>query len=320
MGFNIHKIKVGIDYVSVSSGDRRRLHFDPKTIGDPYKYLGMKPTKDTGERKIYETFHEYKHKKTGKKLHIFTQRPKSYYYPPNLKLWFFSSWENNLRYEEVIDVMNTLTDKYNIPFNLSGYHVAIDLFSDADHNHIDDMVKWMKSGRHYDPKESYSGTYYLHLEVSEFGLCVYNKKQQLLKNKELSDGSIKALENCNVTRIESRFFNAVEITTLLELAVHCFIDLIPTHVKFLMPDNTKLIKHGLKPHQYQNIGLKALRKQLKRKGVKYNLFYYTKENTHLTNMVREALEQYRWCVSPDDHPILQPKISIRPQNIKFIKH
>jgi hypothetical protein len=323
MEFNIQKIKVSMDYVSVSSGDRRRLHFDPKTIGDPYKYLGMRPTKDTSESNAYEIFHEYKHRTTNNKLHIFTQRPKSYYYPPNLKLWFFSSWDNNLTYKEVIEVMNIITDKYNPPFNLSGYHVAIDLFSDVDHNHIDDMVKWMKSGRHYDPEmdPKYPGTYWFHTETSKFGLCVYDKKQQLLsENKELSKKSIRELMNCNVTRIESRFFNAIEITTLPELAVHCFIDLIPTRVEFLMPDDTKLIKHGLKPHQYQNIGLKELKKKLKKKGVESNLFYYTKENIHLTNMVRKALEQYRWCASPNTYPTLQPKISIRPQCIKLIKH
>ena len=66
--------------------------------------------------------------------------------------------------------------------------------------------------------------------------------------------------------------------------------------------------------------LKALKKKLKRKGVIHNLFYYMKENTLLTNMVKEALEQYRWCASPNDHPILSPKISIRPQGIKLIKH
>ena len=125
MEYNIQEIKVSMDYVSVSSGDRRRLHFDPKTIGDPYKYLGMRPTKDTGESRAYEIFHEYKHKKTNNKVHIFTNRPKSNYYPPNLKLWFFSSWENNLKYQDVIEVLNTITEGYNIPFNLSGYHVAL---------------------------------------------------------------------------------------------------------------------------------------------------------------------------------------------------
>ena len=183
------------------------------------------------------------------------------------------------------------------------------------------MVKWMISGRHYDPEmdPKYPGTYYLHLEVSEFGLCVYDKKQQLLK-KELSEKSRKALMNCNVTRIEPRFFNASKIPSLPDLAVHCFIDLIPTHIKFLMPDDTKLIKHGIRKHHYQDVGLKALRKQLSKKGILHNLFYYMKENIHLTNMVRKALEQYKWCASLNDYPILSPKISIRPQGIKLIKH
>jgi hypothetical protein len=314
---DIIKIRVSVDHITATSDDRTRIHFNPNTIKG-YKHLGKIPIKGTKEEKEgYRVYHEYKNKETNNKVHVLTDRGDAYYLP-NLTIKFFSSWVNNLKYEEVIRAINDISKIYNMPFNLSQYHVAIDLFSKD--NHLDHLVKWIKSNRHYDPDENpkQPGTYHFHKGGQGFNLVAYNKKQELHEKKKLTTESKQKLNNCNVTRIESRFYNASEIPSLMDLAIHNFIDLIPSRIKFLIPDDTKLRKHGIK--HYMDTGIKGLRKQLKRKKVRYNLFYYMKENTHLTNIIKEALNKYRWCDSPKDYPIVQPKIFIRPQGIKFIKH
>ncbi len=320
MEFHIDKVKVSIDHITVTSDDRRRIHFDYNTFRG-YRYLGIKPTKETkgtGETKGYRIFHEYLHTETLNKVHILTDRILEAYCLPNLTIKFFPSWENKLKYEEIIKVLNAIMEKYNIAFNLSQYHVAIDLFSDK--NHLVRLVSWMKSGRRYDPIEDTKlpGTYYFHSVISKFCLITYDKKKELLKKKSLSERAKRELANCNVTRIEARFKN-YEIPSIEELATYCFAVLIPRCIDFLTPDDIKLRKHGIKPSHYKGIGLKGLRKLLKNKGVEHNLFYYTKENAHLSTIVKAALKEYKWCASPHDHPILMPKLVIRPQGIKFIK-
>lgn len=299
------KVKISIDHITVTSDDRRRIDFESTIRG--YKYLGFKPTKGS-----YKIFHEYLHTETKNKVHILTDRREAYYLP-NLTIKFFPTWENKLRYDKIIRVLNQITEKYNIPFNLSQYHVAIDLFTQC--NHLDRLVKWTKSGRKYDPKEEYPGTYYFHSWISKFSLIAYDKKKQL-KNKDLSEEAIQELTNYNVTRIEARYRDNYEIPSIEELATHCFKDLIPRRIQFLAPDNTKLRKHGIKPIHYKDIGLKGLSRLLEAKEVN-NLFYYTKENTRLSNMVKTALKKYQWCTSPHDHPIVPIKLVIRPQGIKF---
>ena len=194
--------------------------------------------------------------------------------------------------------------------------MAIDLFTRL--NHLDRLVAWTQSGRKYDPKEhpEYPGTYYFHAEVSIFRLVAYDKKKEL-KNEDLSEETRRELDKCNITRIEARFKDTSEIPSMEELATHCFTDLIPRRIEFLTPDDTKLSKHGIKPSHYRDTGLNGLRKLLKGKDVEHNLFYYTKENSHLSTIVKAALQKYRWCESPHDYPVVQPKMVIRPQGIKF---
>ena len=318
MEFNINEVKVSIDHITATSDDRRRIQFEANTIKG-YRYLGMKPTKETNETKSYRIFHEYLHTETLNKVHVLTDRISEAYYLPNLTIKFFPAWENKLKYEEIIRVLNAITVRYNIPFNLSQYHVAIDLFSKD--NYLDRLVAWIKSGRKYDPEEhpDYHGTYYFHSERSQFYLVAYDKRKQSLEKGEFSENARRELDNCNVTRIEARFNDASEIPSLQELATHCFEDLIPRRIEFLMPDDIKLRRHGIRPSHYQDIGLKGLRGLLEAKGVEHNLPYYTKENIQLSTIVKAALQKYRWCATSCDHPILQPKIIIRPQKIKFTK-
>ena len=56
----------------------------------------------------YEFFHPFKHKRTGNKVHIFvdrfnTEKFKTLYLP-NVTVKFFSNWENNLTYSDVVGV------------------------------------------------------------------------------------------------------------------------------------------------------------------------------------------------------------------------
>lgn len=323
MKLTIDKVKVSIDHITVTSDDRRRNEFDPETI-QGYRYFGFKPTKGTEESKMYRVFHEYRNEKTRNKVHIFTDREEAAYYLPNLTVKFFPTWEHKLKYSEIIRVLNYISERHNVAFNLSQYHVAIDIFSER--NYLDRLVAWMKSGRHWDPEgnPNYPGTYYFHAQTSIFGLIAYDKKKQVFQkydlNKEyLSRESKRELRDCNITRIEARFRETSSISSLAQLATHNFKNLIPRHIDFLLPDKAKLIRQGIAPRHYKGIGLKELRKLLKKKGVKHNFFYYTKRDQNLIDMVVKAVIKFRWCDSPLQYPVYQPKTVIRPQGIKFTK-
>ena len=320
MNFKIDKVRVSIDLVTMSSDDRRKIKFSSK-IFKGYRNHGLIPTKGNKEDRLYENFHELSHLETGNKVHIYKAN-KNTYYLPNIVIKFYSSWDHKLSYEEVISVLNQITEAYNLSFNLAEYHMAIDLFSKK--NYLKSLVSYMKSGRNYDPEEhpKYPGTHYFQSPISYFYLIAYDKKKQLLDKKHrkrLSQKSIKELNNCNVARIEARFHREPEIKSLEDLATHCFQDLIPNRIEFLIPDHDKLAKKGIKRHQNRNKGLDHLRNLLEKMNVT-NFWYYTQPNSQLTNLVEDALRQYRWCINPNDYPLIQPKIIIRPQKIRFIKH
>jgi len=317
MNYSFDEVRVRIDHVTVTSDDKRRIVFNPRCVKG-YKYLGRKPTVDPEES--YSIFHEYRHIKTRNKVHVFTERNDDALYLPNLSIKFFPTWEYPLKYSEGVDVVNCITQEHNMAFNLSQYHVAVDLFSKQ--HHLDRLVSWTKSGRQYDPEKDskYPGTYYFHSDASVFQLIAYDKKKELIDKKKLTRQGKQALKNRNVGRFESRFYHASEISTLEQLAIHCFIDLYPRHLKFLEPDDLKLSKHGIKPRSYRGLGLKGLRTLLKQHGTDSNFFSYTRDNPELSGMVKRALMKFRWCETPDKHPIALPKLVVRPQGVKFIKH
>ena len=150
--------------------------------------------------KTYEFFHEFKHKKTGNKLHVFVDRFNEGDYKtlfaPNICLKLFSSWDYKLSYSEVVRVHNLLTAKYNILFSISEFHVAVDLYFKGKKNPIARLVNLIKSGRKIGmkPSEKYPHTYYSHSVTSRFFLSAYDKTYQLKKEKafELSAESLMA--------------------------------------------------------------------------------------------------------------------------------
>lgn len=312
---NIKEVKISMDHITVTSDDRRRIRFQTNII-EGYRYLGRKPINSNQDEYGYKVFHEYQHKHTKNKVHVFTDRAKEAYFLPNLTIKFFPTWENKLIYGEVVRVLNYFIEKYNCSFNLSQYHVAIDLFSEE--NNLKSVVSWMKSGRKYDPPEhpKYPGTHYFHSTVSHFNLIAYDKKKEVISKENISNKALKKLNSCNVMRVECRFKYSLEIYALPDLGRYCFDNLMSNRFNFLMPDADKLQKQGI---DSADVGLKGLRRLLKDKGVKHNLFYYTRENTALTHQVLYALKQFRWG-KPEYHPLLVPKLIIRPQRVKYIQH
>jgi hypothetical protein len=337
MKFNIKKIKVSIDHITLTSDDTSSIDFDPDIIKG-YQHLGprniKKPKKK--QKETYKTFLEYRHSKTLNKILVYTDRSKidadtediEYnFFLPNITIKFFSSWDNPLSYEEVVSVRNDIVKEYNIAFNLAEFHVAIDLYSDLKHNYLNDLKGLTKSGRIYDPDEDpkFPGTYYFQSRENPkypLRLIMYDKKKEILdKKKRISNKNLEELLNVNVTRAEAKVYNTVMgmVSSIEALAKYCFIDLYPKHIQFLEPDETKLIKHGIDPTNYEGLRLKELRQFLTEEGIKNNFFYYTKDNSQLANIIKEALNEYRWCKNPDKYPIIQPKLVLRPKNIQFIK-
>ena len=259
------------------------------------KNYWQKKPKEKKQKETYKTFLEYSHDKTGNKIIVYTDRSKidadnddtEYsFFLPNITIKFFPSWDNQLSYEEVVNVVNCIVPKYNIAFNLSEFHVAIDLFSDLNNNYIHDLAGCCKSSRIYDPDEDskFPGTYYFQSRINPkypLRLIMYDKKKEILdKGKRISNKSLKELLNVNVTRTEAKVYNTVMgmVSSMEALAKYCFVDLYPKHIQFLEPDESKLIKHGIEPIDYEGLRLKELRQFLREEGIKNNFFYYTKDN------------------------------------------
>ncbi|BBO77781.1 hypothetical protein DSCW_51980 [Desulfosarcina widdelii] len=328
----ISKVSVSIDHITLSSDDRSMITLD-STILKKYKYGGRKRTYQEGPEpmaKTYEFFHEFKHKKTGNKLHIFIDRfNKDNYktlYLPNLTLKFFSSWDHNLSYAEVVRVNNLFTDKYNVGFAVSEFHVAVDLYFKGKKNPIKQLAGLIKSGRKIGMKPSarYPHTYYSHSEASIYFMSAYDKTHQLKAEKafQLSGKSLKDLDRYQVARLESRFNNTALglVPSVEELASKDFSYIYPQYLKILRPDRDKLARRGFHPKEYKGKDLVDLRSMLREEGIVNNFIYYLKDYKRLSRPIRTALKVYRWERHPDKYPLSRPSVRIKPQKVQFIRH
>ena len=329
----INKVRVSIDHITLSSDDRSIIRVDP-TILSKYKYLGRKRTDRNEDSKqmvkTYEFFHEFKHKKTGNKLHVFVDRFNKEdfktLYMPNVTLKFFSSWDHNLSYSEVVHVHNLLTLEYNVKFSISEFHVAVDLYFKSKKSPIDRVVGLIKSGRKIGmvPSVTYPHTYYSHSFTSKYFTSAYDKNLQLRNEKafDLSTKSLMELNKFQVVRLEPRFNNtALRVVTSLEgLATKDFSFIYPQYIKFLRPDRDKLAKHGIQPKDYRGKSLVELRNLLMRRGIVNNFNYYLKDYKRLSKPICAALKDYRWERQPERYPLSRPTVRIKPQGIQFIQH
>jgi hypothetical protein len=330
MKFELLKASLSIDHITLTSDDRRFIKFKPKMIAG-YHYLGRVPTNRTQnkEDRLYQFFHEYRNLKTGNKLHIFVDRyntPKfKTLYMPNITVKFFSSWDNNLAYSDVALVHNILTEEYNVLLSVSIVHVALDLFFTGKEDQFMEVLGCIKSGRKIEPWKhpDYPYTYFFHELNGPFCLAVYNKREQLLAKKlnDLSPESIRQLGEVYVIRLESRFrYPYPGLPSLGELATYDFSFIYPRHLKFLAADREKLGNHGVKPKQYRGLSLAWLRALLSRLGIMNNFTYHLREIKRLADPVEAALDKYRWDRHPNRHPLSAPRLKIRKQRLKFIKH
>jgi hypothetical protein len=332
MKFKLIKTALSIDHITLTSDDRRFIYFKPKMI-TKYHYCGRAPTSDGSQsknmRSIYEFYHEYRNLSTGNKVHIFVDRyNKTNYktlYAPNITVKFFSSWDNNLTYSDVAHVHNVLTEEYNFLLSVSIIHVALDLFFVGRDDPFMEVLGCIKSGRKIEPWKhpDYPHTHFFHELNGPFCLAVYNKREQLLakKLKDLSPESIRQLDDVYVIRIESRFRNPYPgLPSLGELATQDFSFIYPRHLKFLAADREKLSNHLIRPKEYRGLSLAELRTFLKRLGIINNFTYHLREIKHLADPVEAALGGFRWYRHPDRHPLSVPRLKIRKQRLKFIRH
>jgi hypothetical protein len=154
-------------------------------------------------------------------------------------------------------------------------------------------------------------------------LLTYDKKKDLLdknKNRIISEISLNELIEVCIIRIEFRVYNTVMgiVPSLESLADYCFDGLFETRVQFFEPDLLKLEKQGLDTDTCKNMRLKELKQYLKENGIVNNFFYYTKKDENLINLVEQALKYFRWCNCPEEYPIIQPQLILKPRKIKFV--
>lgn len=334
MNINIRKVNVTVDYVTLTSNDRRFIIFDHKVM-DNYKTEPRVPiTKETeendGEEKAkradYKHLYVFRHKETKNEVHILEGRPAGSLYHPNLTVRFYSSWEHPLSYEEVVELHNCLGSAHGIGFNLAEFHVAVDLFSDVGDDYFEYIVGHTQAGRIIDPEPhpEIPRLYHFHSKRSDFRLTAYDKAKQLLEKKRclLSVESIEQLEKENVVRLESRFNNTRMgiVPSLEDLATSDFSFIYPQHIKFLKPRKSRIRKVGLGPRDYRGLSLAELRDLLVQNGVKHNFQYYLKHDRELGKLVKKALKEYRWCGNPEQYPLAKPEAAIPRQGVSFKRH
>jgi hypothetical protein len=104
------------------------------------------------------------------------------------------------------------------------------------------------------------------------------------------------------------------------LATWDFSWIYPRHVKFLGADSGKLGNQGVRPQRYRGLSLAGLRELFRQLGIKNNLTYYLREIKRLADPVKAALSLFRWDRHPDRYPLSVPKLRIRKQRIRFIRH
>jgi hypothetical protein len=334
MKFEILKVIVSIDHLTLTSDDRRIIKYNHKILSK-YHYEKSVPTEKSDRQKhmsrTYRSFHEYWNLRTGNKLHVFVERFNTDTYKtlfvPNITLKFFSSWGNKLTYADVVYVHNVLVEKYNVLFSVSAVHVAIDLFFWAEDNPFMEVLGCIKSGRKIEPWQhpKYPYTWFFHRLNARYCQAVYDKKYELLNEPEhraeLTPMVLQELDGVHVTRLESRFrYPYPGLPSLGELATWDFSFIYPRHLKFLTADREKLANQGINPKQYRGLSLAGLRALLSRLGITNNFTYHLREIKRLADPVEAALGVFRWDRHPDRHPLSVPRLKIRKQRLKFIKH
>lgn len=332
MKSKLKKTHISVDHFTITSDDRRLINYNSKLLTN---YKSGKKIHTSGECKerqfrSYEYFREYYHKRSHNKLRVFVDRyntpAKKTLYAPNIALKFFSSWENNLTFEEVAKVHNIFVENYHVAFRVSNFHLAVDLYFDANgKDPFEHIVGSIMSGRKVEPwtNPKYPDTYFFHHLNSMFCLVVYNKKLQLLREKvdELSPEAKAELDECYVTRIEFRCRNPHLICSLpvRDLATHNFSSFYPTHLKFLRPDLRKVGNLGLDPSDFKGASLSETKEIMQENRVANNFNYFLRELKSLAEPVKRALGKFRWEPNPDRFPLSKPKLYIKMPRVKFVR-
>jgi hypothetical protein len=330
MNFQIQKVQISIDHLTMTSDDRRKIDFDPGVLAK-FHYRGIQETRktSTAEEKDYLPgygfFHKFLSPQSGWKVHVFCSgdNPPDNFYVPNLAVKFYPHWENHLSYREVVRVLNELIGEYGVNFLVSQFHVAVDLFSERDRQTIFRLAGRSKSRRTIDPQQRFPRTFYFQSLWAPFREVLYDKRHQLLtkKRRELSPPALRAIRQHEISRFESRVNNTALqfVRSLPGLATKDFSFLVPPHLAFLKPHKERLARLSLAPKDYRDWSLIELREELESRGITNNFFYYTEPDERLSGPVLRALGRFRWYETPDKYPLLLPEFRIRPQGIEFVR-
>ena len=322
MHYKISDVIVSIDHLAMRTDTRTSLLFDPRIINSHVLLRGI-PLK-VNQSPHYAFAYDYIHKVSRNKVTILAHMRGKDHFVPNLLVKFFSSWDKRLSYREVVELFNDLTREYNIEFQVSRFHLALDIFNPLPGYYFHALASCVKSGRKIHPQQDHPTTYRWHSRDSLFCLESYDKRAQLLAtHKELSPRSQRTLHTSHITRFELKFnhlFLGSDMPSLLALATMDFSSVYPCCLQFLQPDPVFLKGFGAAAKRYQDLSLVKLRRLLSRKhDLTSNFFYYLQDNPRLSAPVVKALRAYRWCRNPHRFPLAKPKVALKSPAVRFIK-
>lgn len=312
------KAKCSIDMVKVTSTTRISLGCNCLTLP---KYKKLKKS-----NKGYV----FLHKTTENIVLIIPTSGKDLFFP-SITVKFLSSWLSPLTFEEVVDVLNFLTSKFKIGWNLAEFHVALDLFcSEGGTAWIKDHTAALKS-RGPKEDEKYPEMYHFQGLRASYRQEVYNKSRQLLERYEkelekpawmrrtyLDDAALEELLTHEIVRMEARFNNTALglVPSVESLASWDFSFISPKYLSILVPDYEKLAKRGIKPKDYKGLSLAETKRFFTAKGIQNHGDYL--KDSPLNTVIKETLAGFRWCSTPEAHPLITPSLRMRDQGVRFV--
>jgi hypothetical protein len=301
---------ISIDKLIFSVPERHEVFYDSHLVpnyrfeqylrvGENYKL--SKEDEDLPRK--YKSIAFFYHKATGNRLRICSNRKRKHGYISPLYIIFDSSYEHPLSCDEVFPVRDYFKEKHNVQFRPSEVHIATDLIGLKNSGLHDLATRSIKAGKKGAPTQIRNGNLYFggrkttrkteRPPVLPVIVVVYDKARELWEVKKIRVPN-------DITRIEvrlkiTRLGNFA--TTLEELADHDWSFIYPKYFSLLAP--TYMLKRKLRHKPKQLLLPTWLLKKSMRKdyGAWPSNFYrdLLKEHPQLSNLVRQALADYRWC-------------------------
>ncbi len=297
-------VNISLDKLICSIPEHHDVFYDINAVPDYvfHKYFKDDEDADVLDYEDKELLQKYKsiaifyHKTTGNRLRISNMRKRKHGYVSPLYLIFDSSYSHPLSCDEAFPVRDHFQQKYNVHLRPTGVHLATDLIGPKNSGLHDVVVRSIKAGKKGAPDHIINGTLYFGALKSASRVAVYDKTKELWEKKGIpSEVDISRIElRLKITRLGNF------VRTLEDLATHDWSFVYPKY--FSLHEPNYLLKSKLRRKKKHLLLPIWMLRDLMRKdyGIPPSNFFrdLLKEHSIFAYLVREALDDYRWCPKP----------------------